>query len=310
MGHELPPESQPDPSVPSFNFGPEFERPLATKEQPPKTPAEEPPQLETPQPTQMIKNDLEESVANWATVVKGKNSFDTIFKLRGHRFLETMRCQFMSMAPGLSASCDVLNAEENERFEKLVYCVLPEILQRMFEPYHHNWMDKKKKKPREISTLKNHQDYLIYLDKERLVSHRFLFTPVLYSEHWWIYVVDVAQLEIFVLNSKNIVSPNDERTTLNQFASNILDQMLRWARAPSMFKKGCCNNSTAYNIKQWTGPMLEEFRKKIVTKIILSKENSLRAEAIKAANDMRVTRPGPALRSPYVQISTPNLPSK
>ncbi|MED6223180.1 hypothetical protein PIB30_071486 [Stylosanthes scabra] len=37
MGHELPLESQPDPSVPSFSFGPEFERPLGTKEQSPNT---------------------------------------------------------------------------------------------------------------------------------------------------------------------------------------------------------------------------------------------------------------------------------
>ncbi|MED6223181.1 hypothetical protein PIB30_071487 [Stylosanthes scabra] len=145
-------------------------------------------------------------------------------------------------------------------------------------------------------------------------------------------------MEIFVLDSKNIVSLSDERTTLNQFASNIMDQILRRAGTPSMFKKGshsllpkyinipgqpnefdcvvfvmkwmelinptilagCCNDNTAYNIERWTGPMLEEFRKKIVTKIILSKENSLRAEAIKTANDMRMTRPGDALRSPYV----------
>ncbi|MED6214706.1 hypothetical protein PIB30_105837, partial [Stylosanthes scabra] len=53
-----------------------------------------------------------------------------------------------------------------------------------------------------------------------------------------------------------------------------------------------------------------EFRKKIVIKIILSKENSLRAKAIKEAHDIRVTRPGAALRTPYVQISTPDLPSK
>ncbi|MED6198520.1 hypothetical protein PIB30_067092 [Stylosanthes scabra] len=55
-------------------------------------------------------------------------------------------------------------------------------------------------------------------------------------------------------------------------------------------------------------PMLEEFRKKIV--LIMSKENSLRAEAIKGALGMRLTRLGAALRSPYVQISTPDLPSK
>ncbi|MED6170754.1 hypothetical protein PIB30_034146 [Stylosanthes scabra] len=86
MGQELQPETQPDHSVPSFSLGKEFQRPLRTQEQPPKTPEEEPPQLETPQPTQMIKNDLEERVANWAMVAKGDNDFEMIFNLRGHRF--------------------------------------------------------------------------------------------------------------------------------------------------------------------------------------------------------------------------------
>ncbi|MED6115185.1 hypothetical protein PIB30_087798, partial [Stylosanthes scabra] len=126
MGQELSPESQPDPSVPSFSLGKEFQRPLRTQEQPRKTSEEEPLQLETPQPTQMIKNDLEERVANWETVAKGDNNFNMIFKLRGHRFLKAMRCQFMSMVPWsyidiqvVSLMCHVINTEENEQFEKL-----------------------------------------------------------------------------------------------------------------------------------------------------------------------------------------------
>ncbi|MED6144568.1 hypothetical protein PIB30_016840 [Stylosanthes scabra] len=102
-----------------------------------------------------------------------------------------------------------------------------------------------------------------------------LFASVLYSEHWLMYVLDVTQREFFVLNSKNIVSPTDERTALNKFAL-----------------------------------MLEEFRKKIMINIILSKENAMRAEAIKGVHEMRIIRPGAALRSPYVQISTLDLPSK
>ncbi|MED6173860.1 hypothetical protein PIB30_063606 [Stylosanthes scabra] len=41
-----------------------------------------------------------------------------------------------------------------------------------------------------------------------------------------------------------------------------------------------------YNIEQWTEPMLNEFRKKLVTKIIMSKENS-RADVITAVQNMR-----------------------
>ncbi|MED6111905.1 hypothetical protein PIB30_056628 [Stylosanthes scabra] len=326
-GEEPEPNSPPDPSIPSFSLNLDWSTPLVTEEQPPTTLEEEfsltartmqviegmdeqvsgdrPPAV-TPKPTQVMKDDLKERVAIWATVPKGDNEFETIFKLRGHRILEALRYQFTSMAPKsyidiqvVTLMCHVLNADEDERFEKLVYCVPPEIL---------------------------------------------LFAPVLYSEHWWLYVLDKSIQEMFVLDSKNISSPSSERTELNKFASNILNQLLKWPGAPSILKKGslsllstCINihqqpndfdcavfvmkwmemidptilaGCCTYNIEQWTQHMLEEFRQKIVAKIILSKENSLRAEAIKEAHNMRLTRLTAALRSPYVQVKTPDLPTK
>ncbi|MED6222066.1 hypothetical protein PIB30_060875 [Stylosanthes scabra] len=97
----------------------------------------------------------------------------------------------------ISIMCHILNKEKNERFEKFVYCVPPEILVnpvRMFEKHGHNWMDNEKR-PHDISTL--------------------LFAPILCSEHWWLYVLDVEKKDFFILDSKNIVSPSDERLTMN-----------------------------------------------------------------------------------------------
>ncbi|MED6147614.1 hypothetical protein PIB30_045455 [Stylosanthes scabra] len=109
--------------------------------------------------------------------------------------------------------------------------------QRMFEKYEHQWLDAKKK-PHDIKTLLNIKEFLSYLDKDRLQSHRFLFTPIMCYRHWWLYVLDVEKKHFFVLDSKNVVSPAPERTEMNRFSSNILDQLLRWAGKPSMFKKG------------------------------------------------------------------------
>ncbi|MED6169049.1 hypothetical protein PIB30_017617 [Stylosanthes scabra] len=167
---------------------------------------------------------------------------------QGPQVLKAMRFQFDSMAPKsyidiqiVGLMCHVLNGEEGERYEKLVYCIPPEIIQRMLETHHHNWINKKKRRPHEITSLTNHKEYLSYIDREKLISHRFLFSPVLYSEHWWLYVLDKNEPkgpEMFILDSKNISSPTDERTTLNKFASNILNQLLRWAGAPTVLKKG------------------------------------------------------------------------
>ncbi|MED6204885.1 hypothetical protein PIB30_012933 [Stylosanthes scabra] len=68
---------------------------------------------------------------------------------------------------------------------------------------------------------------------------------------------------------------------------------------------GCCT----YNIEQWTDHMLIEFRKKIVAKIILSKKNTMRADAIRAAHEMRRSKPSATLCSPFLPFSTPDLPS-
>ncbi|MED6187021.1 hypothetical protein PIB30_072450 [Stylosanthes scabra] len=142
---------------------------------------------------------------------------------------------------------------------------------------------------------------------------------------------------MFVLDSKNISSPTDDRTTLNKFGSNILNQILKWDGALSILKKGSWSLPTRYvnipqqpnnhdcavfvmkwmelidptklagcctdDIEQWT-------EEKIVTKIIMSKENSIRADAIAAVQNMRVTRPAAALRSPFIPFSTSDLPTK
>ncbi|MED6204878.1 hypothetical protein PIB30_012925 [Stylosanthes scabra] len=72
--------------------------------------------------------------------------------------------------------------------------------QRMFEKYEHRWRDPKSRKPHEISTLLNIDEYLGYMEKDRLQSHRFLFAPVLCFEHWWLYVLDVEKKHLFVLD--------------------------------------------------------------------------------------------------------------
>ncbi|MED6157739.1 hypothetical protein PIB30_026135 [Stylosanthes scabra] len=73
----------------------------------------------------------------------------------------------------VSIMCHILNRTPGERYQNLIYCVPPKLLQRMFEKYEHKWLDDKKK-PQDFRTLLNHKKFLSYLDKDRLQSHRFL----------------------------------------------------------------------------------------------------------------------------------------
>ncbi|MED6167454.1 hypothetical protein PIB30_002936 [Stylosanthes scabra] len=133
------------------------------------------PVLETPQQTQVDDDDFEERVATWATVPKGGNDYDLIFDLRGPRTLKAMRFQFDLMAPEsyidiqvVGLMCHVLNGEEGERYENMVYCIPPEILTRMLEAHHHNWIDKKKRRPHEITSLTNHKEFLSFIDRDKI----------------------------------------------------------------------------------------------------------------------------------------------
>ncbi|MED6156367.1 hypothetical protein PIB30_013859 [Stylosanthes scabra] len=316
--------------------------------------------LQSPEPsgTFDILADIEKRVAIWETIPKGDNEFLPIFNLKGHKCLEALRYQFKSTAPTkhidiqvvsiiVSIICHILNRTPGERYQNLIYCVPPELLQRMFEKYEHKWLDDKKK-PQDFRTLLNHKEFLSYLDKDRLQSHRFLFAPTLFARHWWLYVVDVGKKHLFVLDSKNVVSPSPEKTQIGRFGSNILDQLLRWLGKPSMFKKGqnsllpmyinipqqpneydcavfvmkwmeeldptilkeCHDETRRHNTQPWIVAELEKFREKIVSNILLSPENTMRLDVITEVNEIRLSRPAAPLRSPFTQLDSADLKTK
>ncbi|MED6147948.1 hypothetical protein PIB30_048620 [Stylosanthes scabra] len=196
---------------------------------------------------------MERRVAIWGTVPKGDIKWLPVFKLKGDKPLDALRYQFKSMQPTkyvdiqvVSIMCHLLNRTPGERYQNLIYCVPSELLQRMFEKYEHRWKDPKSRKPHEINMLLNIDEYLGYMEKDRLQTHRFLFAPVLCYEHWWLYVLDVEKKHLFVLDLKNVQSPSPERTEMNKFAfdsflhvlftfrSNILDQLMQWASRGSV----------------------------------------------------------------------------
>ncbi|MED6210453.1 hypothetical protein PIB30_064261, partial [Stylosanthes scabra] len=180
----------------------------------------------------------------WATLMND-NKYDTIFQLRGPRTIEAMRYNFMTMRPAtcidiqmVSIMCHVLNRERVERFERDVYCVPPEILTRMFDTYGLNYLDKKTKMPYLVKQLKDHEEYVQLLDMQKLKSHSVLFAPALYSNHWWLYVLDVQHKEFYIVDSMYGIAPNQNRNKLHPFACNVLNQLRVRAGAPSILKKG------------------------------------------------------------------------
>ncbi|MED6160782.1 hypothetical protein PIB30_054571 [Stylosanthes scabra] len=214
----------------------------------------------------------------------------------------------------------------------------------MFRTYNANYIDAAIQRPFLIHNLVNCDEHHKEVDMQKIQTHPYIFAPVFYSNHWWIYIVDVKRRRLFVLDSKNPTSPSSERTKIHKFGSNIIDQIMVYAGASSLLSKDSrtkqpsmslltrcvevpkqpndfdcgiyvmkymdiidptkLDEKKPYPIKDLTIEELKEFREEYITRILLSEENLLRDEAIKAAKETVIHKPSAALQSPYVQLST------
>ncbi|MED6131100.1 hypothetical protein PIB30_006720 [Stylosanthes scabra] len=153
---------------------------------------------------------------------------------------------------------------------------------------------------------------------------RALFAPVLYSRHWWLYVLDVKNREFFIVDSVFGVNHDQQRQKLHRFGCNVVDQLRVWAGATSLIKKSSntltlqpvdvpkqpnptdCGVyimkwletlntnglSYAYTFKkrcmveEWDQDQLDGFREEIVAKVLLSEHNTLNFEAMSQSRTM------------------------
>ncbi|MED6161938.1 hypothetical protein PIB30_065578 [Stylosanthes scabra] len=198
-----------------------------------------------------INNDLKERCVIWALSKKEEIRYDTIFMIKGDWHYEVVRKQFRSMRNGKEI----------------------DLLTSMFRAYNDDYIDTRTRRPHSITSLVT-DDHLKLIDKTKLITHRYIFALVLYAKHWWMYILDKEKKIFYVLDSKNKISPSQERTRINKFAEE-----------------------------------LQKFRKEIIWQIILSKENLYIQKAIDGAISTTIHRPSAVLQSPYVQVSTEDLKS-
>ncbi|MED6171516.1 hypothetical protein PIB30_041326 [Stylosanthes scabra] len=243
---------------------------------------------------------MERRVAIWGTIPKGDNEWFPVFKLKGDKHLEALRYQFKSMAPTKYVDIQV---------------------ERMFEKFEHKWRDAKTRKPHEISTLLNIDEYLSFLEKDKFLGRRFSTLVTLRSRC------------------------AEEASICLELQEQILDQLLTWACRGSMFKKGhtclmpmyinipqqpneydcaifvmkwmeeldptilkdCHAGTREHNIPPWNSAQLEKFKEKIVSNILLSPKNLMRMDVVTEVNEIRLIKPGAALRSPFTQLYSADL---
>ncbi|MED6143740.1 hypothetical protein PIB30_008687 [Stylosanthes scabra] len=130
----------------------------------------------------------------------------------------------------------VLNKAPIPRFQSLVYILPPSALSMVLDRYGANFVDIKTKKIYSVDSLQS-DEHLKLVDNSKLINHRYIFAPVLYAHHWWMYVLNKTKKAFFVIDSIPKDDPGANRTKVNRFAGNLINQLLERAGFISLLAK-------------------------------------------------------------------------
>ncbi|MED6224365.1 hypothetical protein PIB30_083249 [Stylosanthes scabra] len=338
--------------LPSFDLGIDFGSQKTEKH---RNTATSRPRNEDPRGSIQKREDMITLCYKWATKPEGNNEYQYLYRFKTGKEYEAMRYHFTSMAEEVEMDlaivqimCILYNRENNEKFKYTTYCVPSLFLHNILEKYGPYYIDTKTGLPYKIETMPN-LDALDYIDENKIKSAPFLFAPILYSHHWWLYVLDVTHRKFYVLDSKDSEPRLGDRNKPNRFASNVLDQMRVRAGAEMMFPRMTRNMVTHslfpkyisvpkqpnafdcdvyvlnymdivnpsllgkknFTVPVWTEDELQRFREEFVERILYDGDNYYRHQVIKASNPVtRQPRPSTALQSPYTQLKSADLESR
>ncbi|KAL4329088.1 hypothetical protein AHAS_Ahas13G0265100 [Arachis hypogaea] len=69
--------------------------------------------------------------------------------------------------------------------------------------------------------IQDYKMFILYLDMKKLSSHLYIFAPVCYGKHWWIWMVDIKNKKFRVLDLFHKKCPLKSRMKLNRFVEEV-----------------------------------------------------------------------------------------
>ncbi|QHO19017.1 uncharacterized protein DS421_11g325320 [Arachis hypogaea] len=114
--------------------------------------------------------------------------------------------------------------------------------------------------------------FIPFLDLQKLKSHRYIFTPVCHSFHWWLWIADTRKRKFYIVDPLHNKSPSDARTVLNTFVDEV-----------------------------------DHFRVEYASRILFHDMNLDKDEAIRGSNAIRLSKPSLLLLSSYCQIDSQDV---
>ncbi|KAL4288071.1 hypothetical protein AHAS_Ahas19G0249500 [Arachis hypogaea] len=181
---------------------------------------------------------MKEKCYLWATRVKtyaddSTNEFDNLCTLIAQDKYILNRIHLASLQAGsyieseiVSAMCLILNQKNDKRFRE----------QSMAVSKHPNGEFISPKTNKEFK-VEDYPMFIPFIDGKKLASHRYIFAPVCYSGHWWLWVIDTTKGRFYILDPLHKKSPSDERKQLNKFIGYVISRIRAYTGGAPLKKK-------------------------------------------------------------------------
>ncbi|KAL4293847.1 hypothetical protein AHAS_Ahas18G0169000 [Arachis hypogaea] len=161
---------------------------------------------------------------------EGTNEYEPVCILNAQQPLELSKIHFASLkassyieAEIVTTMCLILNQQNIRVFQEEIY-YLPLTIVNMAIGNHEGGecLQPKTKKPFKIEDYKR---FIPFLDLKKLASYPYIFAPVCYVEHWWMWVADVRKKKFYILDPYHKTYPFEPRIKLNKFVGYVISRM-------------------------------------------------------------------------------------
>ncbi|RYR29643.1 hypothetical protein Ahy_B01g054091 [Arachis hypogaea] len=189
--------------------------------------------------------------------------------------------------------------------------------------------------------VEDYPSFIPFIDAKKLTSHPYIFAPVCYSGHWWLWVIDTRKRRCRILDPLHKKAPSDERKELNKFIGYVFSRLrayaggeplqkdkkekeikasyvkisgqkssydcgiyvMKWLKLiePENIKKG------KYEWDNWKQEEVDHYRVEYTSRILFSEMNKERDQAIRESNAIRLSKPSSVLLSPFCQINSADI---
>ncbi|RYR28283.1 hypothetical protein Ahy_B01g052401 [Arachis hypogaea] len=270
---------------------------------------------------------MKQKCYHWAIRVKTyadglTDEFDNICRVQAQDIYTLSKFHLASLAPKTHIEVEV---------QEEVYCLPPDIVNMALANHPEGvFLQPKNNKPFRVE---DYPMFIPFLDLQKLKSHRYIFTPVCHSFHWWLWIADTRKRKFYIVDPLHNKSPSDARTVLNTFVGYVISQIKgaplkskdkdREIVAPYFRISG---QKTSYDCAIYVMKWLEIFepanikRRKYewdnwiqiniveyASRILFHDMNLDKDEAIRGSNAIRLSKPSLLLLSSYCQIDSQDV---